>query len=574
MGGDTGKNKPAGFNAAVENSHMIKLEIPAAQIRFASDSSILVSWPGPPAIETSFWVFKLFRLLKNAPATLGIENLHPAYCSLLVDFEPRKSPALSLLEFIRQEVQKVGYGSAPAGALVTIPVRYDGPDLAEVARLTRLSVEEVIRLHSEGEYRVAFLGFAPGFPYMLGLREKLICPRKAVPRLKVPAGSVGLAGVQTGIYPAESPGGWQLIGRTTAQLFDPGRKPATLLQPGDRVNFEVLREPTPLAARKSTPRAWQGDPIVEVLQPGFFSTIQDEGRIAQAHLGISPGGAADPLALRLGNEILGNAKGAAALEMTAAGATVLFKKESYVTITGAGCSPQLDARPVKMWTALPVNAGQVLQMGVTQKMRSYLCVRGGLEVENLLGSRATVVNGGWGGFEGRELRAGDILSEGHLVEREPSYRLHSLVLQRMYEEQICLLRVTRGPQWDWFSDVARRAFFENEFAVTNEVNRLGLRIQGHTLEYAASRRESEMISEGVANGAIQVPTSGQPMILFCEQRTTGGYPKIANVISADFYRLGQLRPGDRLRFKEVARDQAWHINRELESTLQTMGFLS
>lgn len=548
------------------------MNIPQPSIRFASDRSLLVTWPGPPSIETGAWVIKLFRSLKSVAPKWDIENLHPAYCSLSVDFGKKLSSPADLQDFLRELCREISYGETGGGAIVQVPVRYDGPDLEDVARLTSLTVGEVIRLHSESEYRVGFLGFSPGFPYMLGLREKLFCPRKSAPRLQVPAGSVAIAGYQTGIYPNESPGGWQLIGRTSAELFDPHRKPACLLQPGDRVHFKVLREPKPVAKKSKSLRIWHGHPTVEILRPGPFSTIQDGGRLMAAHLGISRGGAADPLAFAVGNRILGNDPRATAVEMTGMGMGVRFQKDAWFTVTGSACAPVLDGKPVEMWTPVQASAGQTLEMGAIEKLRAYFFMRGGFSADELLGSRSTFINGGWGGYDGRALKTGDILCEDDLAAGDPSYRARSLVLKRAYAENFGVLRATRGPQWDFFSDNARRAFFDSEYEVTNEANRLGLRLSGVNLEYAASERETEMISEGVAAGAVQVPAGGAPLILFCEQATTGGYPKIANIVYADLFRLGQLKPGDKIRFKEIQREEAWDLTREFEDSLQTMGF--
>lgn len=550
---------------------MAHAQIPPATIRFASDSSVLVSWPEPSAIETNSWVLELFYRLHETASDWAVINLHPAFCSLLIEFDFQKVNVTKLLEHLREQCRKLSFGSFRGGKQVEIPLHYNGADLAEVARITGLSQQDVVRWHSEAEYRVGFLGFSPGFPYMLGLREKLHCPRKKVPRLKVPEGSVAIAGSQTGIYPNEGPGGWQLLGQTEVQLFDPYRQPPTFIQPGDRVKFKALREPRGPATRRDRARIWNGDALMEVLASGFFSTVQDGGRPRLAHLGVSIGGAADPLAFRVGNKLLGNEPDAASIEMTATGVTVRFKKDTWISVCGAECLVRLDDHAMEMWTAIPVLAGQVLSVGEIRGMRAYLCVRGGVEVEPLLGSRSTFVSGAWGGFQGRALREGDVLNVGSEPLNPPLLRSRLLWLARMYDEETQLIRVTRGPQWDWFSDEARQIFFSHTYEVSDEVNRLGIRCIGPNLDYAANRRDVEMLSEGVAAGAVQVPAGGQPMILFCEQCTTGGYPKLANAIRSEAFKLGQLKPGNRIRFQEVTREEAWRINQEFHTNLQTLG---
>jgi KipI family sensor histidine kinase inhibitor len=168
----------------------------------------------------------------------GVVDLVPGYRTLLVVAAPDRAEALDELAAALPELE-LPPAEAVAGEPVEIPVRYDGEDLPEVAGLTGLEVDEIVRRHTAPEYTVAFLGFSPGFPYLVGLDPALEVPRRDTPRTSIPAGSVGLAGRQTGIYPTASPGGWQLIGRTDVPLFDPGRDPPALLAPGGRLRFTV-----------------------------------------------------------------------------------------------------------------------------------------------------------------------------------------------------------------------------------------------------------------------------------------------------------------------------------------------
>ena len=301
--------------------------------------------------------------------------------------------------------------------------------------------------------------------------------------------------------------------------------------------------------------------------------IQDLGRNEWAHLGVSTGGAADTLALRLGNKLLGNKETAAAIEITAVGATVTFLKDTWFAVTGADCLPTLDQLPMAMWTSLPVCAGQRLVMNsMSNNLRSYFCVYGGIGTEPILGSRSTFVSGQWGGFNGKVLQAGDHLPIGDIGTEHseiPRFRKIKNSILDFYLQKEKIIRVTVGPQLAWFSDESRQLFFESEFEITNDVNRLGIRLSGPKLEYHEKYQGQELVSEGIANGAIQVALAGQPFILFCEQQTTGGYPKIANVIKADLFRLGQLKPGDRLRFVEVTLADAWQIYDDYEKNLET-----
>ncbi len=286
---------------------------------------------------------------------------------------------------------------------------------------------------------------------------------------------------------------------------------------------------------------------IEVQEPGLFTTVQDLGREGFGPLGVSPSGAADPISLRLGNRLVGNAEGAAALEMTLLAGTFLFPDGAVAALAGSDFGATLDGRPVEMWAAFEAKPRQVLRLGPTRSgARCYLCIRGGIQVKPFLGSASTHILSGLGGHEGRALRKGDLLRIGEVSGVSRKQSLSALALANLQPRKV--LRVTAGPQSDWFSEAAQKVFYENTFRVAEESNRMGIRLQGASIPLRAG---GEMISEGVTLGAVQVPEGGLPIILFVEQQTTGGYPKIANVISADFHSLGQLRPRDEIRFELV-----------------------
>jgi antagonist of KipI len=302
---------------------------------------------------------------------------------------------------------------------------------------------------------------------------------------------------------------------------------------------------------------------IEVLEPGLFTTVQDRGREGFGPLGVSASGAADAVALRIGNRLAGNAEGAAGLEMTLLGGAFQFPEGAVAALAGSDFGATLDGKPVEMWATFEAKPGQVLRTGPTRSgARCYLCVQGGIEVKGFLGSASTHLLSGLGGHEGRALRKGDVLkirAVGSITgipacsstSSNPSQarlgrRVAPEALKRLAPRKV--LRVTPGPQSDWFLDESQSLFYASTYRVAEESNRMGIRLQGPAIPTASS---GEMISEGVALGAVQVPEGGLPIILFVEQQTTGGYPKIANVISADFHSLGQLRPRDEIRFELV-----------------------
>lgn len=527
-------------------------------VEFVSDFSILI-----PSQNVS----GDFNSLHAAPH--GFHNLHPAYKSILVDIDPDSVAPKEWLGKIESSLDSRARNSSRR--FIEIPTEYGGPggpDLPALASHLGMTPDELIKMHSGAEYEVAFLGFAPGFAYLNGLPEKLASPRLSTPRLKVPAGSVGIAGAQTGIYPFESPAGWRIIGRTNLKMFTPERERPSLLQSGDRVRFVPSRN----LPWKSAGRAEETspDPAIAVEEAGAFSTIQDLGRPGYAHLGVSRGGAADAMALRVGNSLLGNSAGAAAVEITYGNAGFRFLKEGLVVVSGPEAEIDIDGKAVRCWKTVHVYAGQKLRVGPPAKgYRLYLCVAGGIEVPVLLGSRSTLASAGWGGLNGRTLKAGDRLSVGVASPGPTSFRGDALMMRQLYESAPEVLRVTRGPQWSWFSQEGMDNFFGHRYEVGAEANRAGLRLRGPRVSRSTGYGDAELVSEGVANGAIQIAADGQPMILFCEQCTTGGYPKIANVIRADWHRIGQLAPGSRIIFKEVSLEEAWRLHLEQEVTLQS-----
>jgi biotin-dependent carboxylase-like uncharacterized protein len=265
--------------------------------------------------------------------------------------------------------------------------------------------------------------------------------------------------------------------------------------------------------------------------PGMFTTVQDLGRPGHGIEGVSRAGAADPLALRIGNRILGNSENSPALEMTLLGGTFTFPDGARIALTGARTAA------VPCYEAIRIEPGQTLRIGPLEAgARCYLCVSGGIDAPRTAGSASTHVPSGLGPAP---LKKGDTLTF------LPSAHGETLAVPAELTAYSKLLRVTRGPQSDQF---AEETFYGNEYEVTTEANRMGLRLQGPPVE---NRQHGQMVTEGVPLGAIQIPANGLPIILFVDQQTTGGYPKIANIITADIPSTAQLRPRDRIRFQLV-----------------------
>lgn len=303
---------------------------------------------------------------------------------------------------------------------------------------------------------------------------------------------------------------------------------------------------------------------IHIQDPGMATTVQDLGRYGYAHLGISPAGAADALSFRLANRLAGNDDNAPALEMTLIGAALQFDEATVVAVAGAPCAIEVDGAPARHGAAIHLGAGSMLKCGqMTRGARAYLAIQGGIDVPLVMGSASTFLGAQFGGWEGRRLRRGDALN----VHRDATFvkgrEIRSTLPIEVPGEN--RLRVTRGPQADWFEEDAFRTLLSTSFTVTDQCGRTGLRLHG---ERVVPRIASQLLTDGIALGAIQIPADGQPIILFVDQQTTGGYPKIANVIAADMHCVGQLRARDTVRFAEVSIEEAVRLLREQELWLK------
>lgn len=288
---------------------------------------------------------------------------------------------------------------------------------------------------------------------------------------------------------------------------------------------------------------------IEVLHPGLLTTVQDLGRTGYQRFGVSVSGAVDPRSAAVANILAGNPDGEAVLECTVLGPQLRFDAPAVIAVTGADLGPTLDGVPVENYRALRVQAGQTLRFtGPKCGCRAYLAVSGGLDVPEVMGSRSTYMKAKIGGWHGRKLEKGDVLPL-RAPETEPKALENRALAPEFRGRSEYTLRVVMGPQDDAFTPGGVSAFLSGVYTVTPEFDRMGCRMEGPEIEHNGS---ADILSDGIAFGAVQVPDSGQPIVMLADRQTTGGYTKIANVISADFRILGQLKSGDRVRFEKVS----------------------
>ena len=298
---------------------------------------------------------------------------------------------------------------------------------------------------------------------------------------------------------------------------------------------------------------------MEIVSPGLLTTVQDLGRFGYQRYGIPVCGALDSASLRIANILVGNRDHLAGLEITAIGPTIRFMEETVIAVDGADLEPTLDGNPMPEWESVRASAGSVLSFGAPRDgVRAYLAVAGGIDVPLVMNSRATDLKGGFGGFEGRALRAGDFLSCGdsaHPTASAPNRLPPKISRQSTYGQEFTL-RVVLGPQDDAFTRAGVSTLLNSEYTVSNDADRTGYRLDGPVIEHIGG---FDIVSDGTALGSVQVPGSGTPIILLADRGTTGGYTKIATVISPDIGWLAQAMPGARIRFEAVPVEEAREI---------------
>ena len=292
--------------------------------------------------------------------------------------------------------------------------------------------------------------------------------------------------------------------------------------------------------------------ILQILSPGPLSTIQDGGRFGYMSSGFGSGGAMDLRSMQIANILVGNLPEDGVIEMTMLGISAQFTCRSVIALTGADMQPKLNGKPIAMYRSIPVQPGDHLSMSAAQSgMRCYLAVAGGFDIDPVMGSMSTNLKIKAGGFRGRKLQAGDQLPlRRSVISAEEA--VHSCAPENDYP-QVTTVRVMFGPQEDYFTDKGVETFLRSAYKVSEQSDRMGVRLEGAPIE---SKNGVDIISDGIAYGSIQIPPSGMPIIMMADRQTTGGYAKIATVITADLPKIAQAKPGTYIRFMAISKKEA------------------
>ncbi|MDY5153414.1 sensor histidine kinase inhibitor, KipI family [Actinobaculum suis] len=574
----------------------------------AAEDTVLVEYPDLDAVLAHYPALVASKIY-------GVRELVPAARTIAVYFEPSMSSAREIAEAVRsvEPLDVVAHGGEPT----EIEVVYNGEDLAEVADLFGVSTTELITRHQAAHWKVAFVGFAPGFAYCVGDDELFAAtPRRTTPRTRIPAGSVGLAANFSAVYPGESPGGWQLIGNSRAPMWDIHRTSPALLSPGDAVKYvavpEEIQLAPPASPESTSPESASAEPASpdlvssesvssesvspesvspesagavgqstsgaekagavsapaaapepadstalperywEIINPGVQMIFEDLGRPGLLNIGVAAAGAADHQSLMAANSAVGNAPDTAALEIAGGGAEIRSHARCEIAIAGAtGEVTVTEAETGYSFALTPglpaaIEPGDTISIGWFDRgVRAYLAVRGGYEVEPILGSRSLDTLAGLGP---QALTAGSIVPLSEKVASGVVADAPTVGTKLPTEEEVTL-RIVLGPRTDWFTAAALENLTAQAWKVTPQSDRVGIRLEGE--KPLARAREGELQSEGAVTGAIQVPTSGQPVIFLADHPLTGGYPVIGSLVRSDIDTAAQIRPGTTIRFKIV-----------------------
>ncbi len=507
------------------------------------------------------------------------EDVVVGFRSVLIVTRPEsREECRRMVETLASEGGATGPDAPAVARTLELGVRFDGPDLEDVAGMLDCSPDHVVTLLTGAELEVAFLGFAPGFPYLVGLPPELASlPRRPTPRTSVAPGSVAVAAGFASVYPSATPGGWWLLGTTSVRLFDADRPPYALVRPGDHIRFVVA--PGVTAATRGAmataigpgaagePAGAATDPAgrrLEVVEPGILTLVEDGGRRRVAGIGVPAAGPADRDAMTLANRLVGNPDDAAALEVTGRGPVLRMTGDAHVAVVGAApeaIEVTVDGRPAGNGTVIPIGHGQRLSVGrVVRGLRAYVAVAGGLATPAVVGSRSTDVLTGLGPAA---LEAGDHLPLG------PPPRPRGTLTWPRHPLGRRLGRAPNGPHGSAGSVPLRvvagphpsasegwEALTTTSWTVAPSSNRVGLRLAADV----GLPPPDSVLSTPMVTGAVQVPPDGMPIALLPDHATVGGYPVVATVIAVDLPRLGQLRPGDAVVFVPVGlpdADRAW-----------------
>lgn len=480
----------------------------------------------------------LFDALRSNPVA-GIAEIIPAARTLMI----RTDYGVNADASIAGKIQNFSFSLGTiqehnTTTPIEIPVSYNGDDLDDVANIMEMDRQTLIDAHQAAIWQVAFCGFAPGFAYLISNDERFDVPRRQTPRTRIPSGSLALGGRFCGIYPQETPGGWQIIGHSDMPMWDIERQPPALMRPCTRCRFVERKADIYPSAKVPRQKKEHGLNVISTPLPLLF---QDEGRRGQSDLGLSTSGAMDVNAMHRANRAVGNYTHKAVLEITLGPVHFKADQAMVLALTGAG-EAHINGTVIAKGQAFAVDAGDTIIIEPpTSGMRSYLAARGGFKVAPILHSASydTLAHIG-----PEPIITGDVIALAYDKAEAVGYAEEQPGLPKAGDT--VEIPVTLGPRTDWFCQETIERFLQQKWLVTAQSSRVGIRLSGD--EPLLRQDKRELPSEGTAKGAIQIPHSGQPVIFLADHPLTGGYPVIATVCPQTLDLTGQIPAGAFIRF--------------------------
>ena len=451
--------------------------------------------------------------------------------------------------------------------IVEIPACYDaslGLDIEVLATSKSITIEELIKRHSEKLYRIFCIGFLPGFAYMGKVDKIIATPRRQTPRPNVIQGSVGIAGEQTGIYPLNSPGGWNIIAQTPLQLFNANRGEPVLLKMGDTVKFSPISLNDFLAFKNRVgiqvkPQKDKQQGII-ILKQGIADSVQDLGRYGHQHLGINPTGAMDVIAAQIANFLVGNLGNEAVIELHFPTSVFQFQTDAIIALSGADFTAIINNIPVPLNTPIIVAENSIINFTkLVTGARCYIAVKGGITILPWLNSCSTNIKANSGGHCGRLLHKDDIV--GCSIKSDYSKQLGEkdcIVLPwqvdvRQVHDTNNIVHILLGNEFTFLCDASKEILVDSPFTITTKSDRMGYRLHGLPLQLQVP---IQLISTAVTKGTIQLLPDGELIILMADHQTIGGYPRVAHVAQFNIPKLAQMQVHQPIQFAIINAEEA------------------
>lgn len=549
---------------------------PAYHIYSLGETAVTIAFEAIISEPINDLVIALYHHIQSQPID-GVKDVIPAYHTLTLVFESsllKQSSDVFTIMVQRADaaITTCNWQQTIQHDIVEIPVCYDtafGLDIITMAADKSISIDELVQRHIARKYRIFCIGFLPGFAYMGNVDDVLATPRRQAPRTAVKAGSVGIAGVQTGVYPLQSPAGWNIIGETPLQLFNVNRTEPVLFKMGDMVQFksislsDFLLEKNKPAIAKALPVATTKS--ITILKQGIADTIQDLGRFGYQQYGINPTGAMDVVAAKVANFLVGNAPTGGVFELHFPASVFQFNVDALIALSGGDFSATINDEPIPINTPIIVTANSVLKFTkLVSGARCYLAIKDGLAINQWLGSCSTHLKANAGGYCGRMLQKDDVINlNNYQVFNKHLNNLPFVAMQWQADvadlyKNANTIEIFAGNEYPLLTEASAEVLIDSAFVVTAKSDRMGYQLHGIPLQL---KQPLSLISTAVTRGTVQLLPNGELIVLMADHQTIGGYPRVAQIAQVAMPKLAQLQAHQRVAFSIISHQQAVELLR-------------